>query len=592
MEIKTLGDLFHYNVSNYNKPDLLLYRGQDGSIYKISTNEFRERVLDFAAGLRGLGAKAETKVVMLSENRPEWHIADFACHLLGAVLVPLFPTLVPDQVEYIVNDSDGEFIVFSHEGQAAKIAAIRDRLKRVRHVIGMERHAVAKDDLLFDDVIKSGHDSDSEELLQRAKEQTVPEELATLIYTSGTTGTPKGVMLSHQNIVSNVLACTQVFDITSADRGLSFLPLSHSFERTVDYVYFYCGASIVYSKIEDVPRDMVEAQPTIMAAVPRFYEKVKAAAEQKAEEAGGVKKKLFDWAVRVGREKAEVDLQQRSPGLWLQLKHVLADRLVLSKIRARTGGRLRYFISGGAPLAEDVAWFFYAAGLKILEGYGLTETSPVVSVNPPERPKLGTVGRVLPGVEVKIAEDGEILVKGPNVMMGYYKLPEETREVLKDGWFHTGDIGTLDDENYLKITDRKKQLMVTSVGKKIAPQAIEQAVVSSRYIEQVMLIGEKRNFVSALIVPNFEAVRAYLGDAAKGSNEELIKNERVQNLIQQELDRLQKPFSNYEKIRKFVLLSEEFTIENDMLTPTMKVKRRVVEERYGPLIEALYSSGE
>ena len=592
MEIKTLGDLFHYNVSNYNKPDLLLYRGQDGSIYKISTNEFRERVLDFAAGLRSLGAKAETKVVMLSENRPEWHIADFACHLLGAVLVPLFPTLVPDQIEYIVNDSDGEFIVFSHEGQAEKIAAIRDRLKRVRHVIGMERHAVAKDDLLFDDVIKSGHDSDSEELLQRAKEQTNPEELATLIYTSGTTGTPKGVMLSHRNIVSNVLACAQVFDITSADRGLSFLPLSHSFERTVDYVYFYCGASIVYSKIEDVPRDMVEAQPTIMAAVPRFYEKVKAAAEQKAEEAGGVKKKLFDWAVRVGREKAEADLQQRAPGLWLQLRHVLADRLVLSKIRARTGGRLRYFISGGAPLSEDVAWFFYAAGLKILEGYGLTETSPVVSVNPPERPKLGTVGQVLPGVEVKIAEDGEILVKGPNVMMGYYKLPEETREVLKDGWFHTGDIGTLDDENYLKITDRKKQLMVTSVGKKIAPQAIEQAVVSSRYIEQVMLIGEKRNFVSALIVPNFEAVRAYLGDAAKGSNEELTKSEQVQNLIQQELDRLQKPFSNYEKIRKFVLLSEEFTIENDMLTPTMKVKRRVVEERYGPLIEALYSSGE
>ncbi len=588
MAIATLSELFTFVTTQYNKPDHLFYRGHDRNLYKLSTNEFRERVTDFALGLRELGVKPETKVILVSENRPEWHVVDFACHLLGAVVVPIFPTLIPEQVQYIAEDSDSEFIVVSTPNQAEKVASVRAKLKRVKQVIAMDPEVEEAQGTPFAEVLKTGREFDAGELLARARERANPDVIATLIYTSGTTGQPKGVMLSHRNLVSNFLACGQVFEITAEDRGLSFLPLSHAFERTVDYLYFYRGATIVYSRVEDVPQDLVETQPTIMAAVPRFYEKVKAAVESKAEEAGGLKKKLFNWAIRVGRKKAESELGLGARRPLDRMRFFLADRLVLSQIRARTGGRVRFFISGGAPLSPEVAWFFYAAGLKILEGYGLTETSPVVSVNPPERPKLGTVGKPLPGVEVGIAEDGEIMVRGPSVMMGYYKRPEETNEVLQNGWFYTGDIGERDDDGYLKITDRKKQLMVTSVGKKVAPQAIEKEVENSRFIEQVMLIGEKRNFVTALIVPDFQALRTYFNESNAVSNEELVQRENVKALIQQELDERQRHLSNYEKIRKFALLPEAFTVENGLLTPTMKVKRRLVEERYAQLIEDLY----
>lgn len=592
MHVETLSQLFEFNVTRYNKPNLMVYRGQDGNLYNISSNEFKERVLDFALGLRAIGIKPETKIVFLSENRPEWHIADFACHLIGAIVVPIFPTLIAEQVEYITNNSDSECVMFSNMVQAGKIEQIRERLRKVKHVIAMEKEAENEQVLMFDDILSMGRDEDDAGFFEKCSELAKPEVIATIIYTSGTTGVPKGVMLSHRNIISDVCACSEVIEIGPKDSGLSFLPLSHAFERTVDYLYFYRGTSIIYSQIDAVAATLMEAKPSIMAAVPRFYEKVKSAIEVKVEEEGGLKQVLFKWALKVGMKKAEFELGSGKVGILLKVRTFIADKLVLSKIRARTGGNVKYFISGGAPLSAPVGLFFYAAGLKILEGYGLSETSPVITVNPAERPKFGTVGKPLPGVSVKIAEDGEILIQGPMVMMGYYKLPKETEEVLSDGWFHTGDIGQLDEEGYLKITDRKKQLIVTSVGKKVAPQAIEREVEDSKFIEQVVLIGEKRNFISALIVPSFAALQAHASQTGISveSHTQLIGNAAITDLIEREVEERQKGLSDYEKIREFRLLPEEFSVENGLLTPTLKVKRKQVEEKYRDLIEEMYAN--
>ncbi len=588
MNLETLCQLFKFNVTTYNRPDLLIYRGHDGALYNISSNEFKDRVINFALGLKVLGVKPNTKVTLLSE----WHIVDFACHLLNAVVVPIFPTLIADQIEYIIQNSESEFVVLSTGSQANKIDQVRHQLKKVKHFLAVESSVNGEDIIDFGSVLEMGRGEDDSDFLDTAVMAAKPDVIATIIYTSGTTGPPKGVMLTHKNIVSNFLACSRVLKVNTSDRGLSFLPLSHAFERTVDYLYFYRGMSIVYSKMETVVQDLMEAKPTVMAAVPRFYEKVKARIEAKAQEEGGIKKKIFDWALTVGQKKTESFFAGQNGSFLLNLKYALANKLVLSKIKALTGGNVKFFISGGAPLSTEVAKFFYWIGLKILEGYGLTETSPVVSVNPPDKPKLGTVGKALPGVEVKIAEDGEIAIRGPNVMMGYYKMPEETEEVLRNGWFLTGDIGHLNEEGYLSITDRKKQLLVTSVGKKVAPQLIEKEVENSQYIDQVLLIGEKRKFISALIVPDFEVLKSYAQkhDINVNGNEELITNPAIIELFQKEIDERQKYFSDYEKIRKFRLLPKAFTIEDGYLTPTLKIKRRVVEQEYADLIEEMYVS--
>lgn len=590
MSVQTLSQLFNYNVTHFNRSDLLIYRGQDGAFHKISTNEFKDRVVSFALGLKELGVKSDTKVLLLAENRPEWHIVDFACHLLGAVLVPIFPTLIPDQIEFIANNSESRIVIVSNEMQLAKIQQIRAQLKRVKQVIVFNGTEATEDTLSFDQVLRSGSEFDGEEFLARSVNVVQADEIATLIYTSGTTGTPKGVMLSHKNIVSNFLACTHYLKLDESDVAVSFLPLSHAFERTVDYFYFYNGLSIVYSSNETVAQDLEVWRPTIMAAVPRFYEKVRARVLARAEAGSKIKKGLFDWAVDVGRQRVEAVLGRRDGKEPSQWQYRLAEKLVFSKIQARTGGRMKYFISGSAPLSSEVATFFFSVGFTVIEGYGLTETSPIVSFNPPDRPKIGSVGKVLPGIQVKIAGDGEILVKGANVMMGYYKMPAATDDVMKDGWLHTGDIGTFDEDDYLTITDRKKQLMVTSVGKKVAPQAIEKEVENSKYIDQVMLIGEKRNFISALIVPDFEALKSFA--ESRGMNgidaTQLVQHPDIVALIQSEINERQKHFSDYEKIRKFRLLPQALTIEAGQLTPTMKIKRRVVEEEYADLIEEMY----
>ncbi|MFQ5751053.1 MAG: AMP-dependent synthetase/ligase, partial [bacterium] len=365
MSLETLSQLFNFNVTQYNKPDLMIYRGHDGSIYKISTNEFKDRVINLALGLKELGVKPETKIILLSENRPEWHITDFACHLLSAVVVPIFPTLVAEQLEYIIQNSDSEFVVISNLVQANKIQPVRTNLKKIKNIIAMEEEAAKDDTIFFKKVLDLGSEQDDTAFFEDSIKLAKPDVIATIIYTSGTTGLPKGVMLSHQNIVSNFLACSKVIEINSSDRGLSFLPLSHAFGRTVDYLYFYKGLSIIYSNINNVAQDLQENKPTIMAAVPRFYEKVKSRIETKVEEEGGLKKRLFNWAVNVGRKKANLSLRGVSGGILLNVLFKIANNLVLSKIRLGTGGNIKYFISGGAPLSIEVAHFFYAIGLKI-----------------------------------------------------------------------------------------------------------------------------------------------------------------------------------------------------------------------------------
>ncbi len=593
MTIETLSQLFEFSTSKYNRPDLLNYRGKDGGFHKISSNEFRDRVIQLALGLKTIGVKQESKVLILSENRPSWHVVDFACHLLGAVVVPVFPTLVPEQIEYIVDHSGVEVLFASNQGQLDKILQIRNQLKKVKHIIVFDADAATKEIHSFDAILQAGRDQDETGFYEAALKLASPDDLATLIYTSGTTGQPKGVMLTHKNFMANVLDCAEALRLTSEDKALSFLPLSHAFERTVDYVYFYRGLSIAYSAgIDTLMDDLREAQPTIMANVPRFYEKVKSRIMAQAAEDGGLKKTIFDWAAVVGKDKADRDLDGRNGGLLLDLRYNIADRLVFRKIRARTGGRLRYFISGGAPLSAEVGRFFWAAGLTILEGYGLTETAPVISVNPYDRPKYGTVGKVLKSVEVKLAEDGEIMARGPNVMVGYYKMPEETQLVLEDGWFHTGDIGHFDDDGYLCITDRLKQLIVTSVGKKVAPQPVEKEVENSKYIEQALLVGEKRQFISALIVPDFDQLEQFAAERQLhySGHEELVRLKPVNDLIHDEIERLQRKFSDYEKIRKFKLLPKPFTIESGELTPTMKIRRKVVIDEYSDMVEAMYES--
>lgn len=594
MAIETLSQLFDYCVTHYDKPSLQIYRDDKNNYAAYSTQTFKQRVIQFALGLRSLGVQKSSKILVLSENCPEWHVVDFACHLLGTTIVPIFPTLVPEQIEYIVNNSESDFVVVSNRFQLAKIEKIRQKIKRVKKIILFKNIDLNRQEIvLFEQILQLGQRDFDPQFYDAAVQMAKPDDLATIIYTSGTTGVPKGVMLSHRNFIADMLGSCEILPISPADKGLSFLPLSHAFERTVDYAYFYKGVSIIYaSKIENVMEDLQRANPTVMASVPRFYEKVKAKVEAKVEETGGLKKRLFDWALSVGRTAGKRRLNDQSLGPALSIKMQVARRLVLSKIKAQLGGSIRYFVSGGAPLSAEVGEFFYAVGLPIVEGYGLTETSPVLSVNPPEKPKFGTVGKVLSCVQVKIADDGEILVKGPNVMLGYYKMPEETKEVMQDGWFHTGDIGYVDEDGYLVITDRKKQLIVTSVGKKVAPQHIEKKLEASKYIDQAVLIGEKRKFISALIVPDFEAIRAYADGKHIDytSNEDLIQKDEIIALFQQEIDRQQMHLANYQKVKKFTLLAKPFTVEDGQLTPTLKMKRKIILQEHADLIEKMYET--
>jgi long-chain acyl-CoA synthetase len=593
-DIRTLCDVFYHSVETFRKPDHLLHK-KDGVWEPISSLAFLTAVEELSMGLRSLGIDRGDRVAILSENRPEWAYADLATLCAGAVDAPIYSTLTPAQVLYILNDSGAKAVFVSTAAQMRKVQEVREKAPMLRHVIRMD-DAPVPDTLSLEEVRVRGREglaTDRGAVRKRA-DSVDPKDLATLIYTSGTTGDPKGVMLTHDNMVSNVHASVHLFaGLGTKDIALSFLPLCHVFERMGGhYVMLRHGVTMAYAEsIDLVPANLVEVKPTLLLSVPRLYEKMYARVNEKVAKDSAPKQAIFRWAMGVGAQGFEHRVARTSPGPWLKLRLAVADRLVFAKIKERVGGRIRLFVSGGAPLGRDLALFFGAAGLPILEGYGLTETSPVVAVNLPDRMKPGTVGQVIDGVEVKIAADGEILVRGPNVMKGYYKKPEATAEAIDDqGFFHTGDIGLVDAEGFLHITDRKKDILVTSGGKNIAPQPIENRLKSDRYFAEVVMIGNRRNFPAALVVPNFEMLEKWAKEKGLSfkDREDLLRRPEVVAFYEGRVGEILPDLAQFERIKKLSLLPKEFSIEAGELTPTMKVKRRVIEQKYKELIDRMY----
>jgi len=551
---------------------------------------------NFALGLASLGVKRGDKVAIIAESRPEWLYSDMAILGIGAVDVPLYPISTSETISIILSNSESLGVIVSNRLHLNKVLKIWKECKNLRFIIVMNETDVSgeKNVYTFNEVSGIGQNYKREnpnfffESLGLSKE----DDLCTIIYTSGTTGEPKGVMLTHKNIVSNVKSAHEVFDIDKNDVFLSFLPLCHIFERTTGYyTAFSSGAIIAYAEsIEKITQNMTEIKPTVMTVVPRLFERMYSKIIRNIESQSEAKQKIFNWAIEVGKEYAAIKRNSDIPSITISLKHKLADKLVLKKIRDITGGHLRFMVSGGAALPREHGLFFEAIGLLVLEGYGLTESSPVIAVNRPHNYKFGTVGKPAPGVEVKIAKDGEILAYGPNIMQGYYKNRKETEETIKDGWLHTGDIGVFDAEGFLIITDRKKHLFKTSGGKYVAPTPIENMFLGSKYIDQFILIGDRRMFLSALIVPDYEAVKEY-ADANRihySNVDELINMKQIYELLEKDLQQFQRKLASHEKVRKFAILDKPFSIEGGEMTPSLKLKRKVIEERYKELIEGMY----
>jgi long-chain acyl-CoA synthetase len=590
--VETLSQLFLNTVTSYPKPDILLSK-EKGSYVSISSEECRRRVKYIALGLRSLGCKAGDKIIILADNGPLWIMADFAILCLGAVTVPIYPSLVPEQIRYIIDDSDASIVLCSSPALWRKIEAVKKDLGKVSHFVFFPTDAPAGT-LALSDLMAAGRAMDEKNpgLFEKLAGAVKPGDLASIIYTSGTTGVPKGVMLTHGNFVSNIKTMVALVQFGHPDYVLSFLPLSHVLERMTTFSFLSKGCSIAYAEsVDTVAENLLEVRPQIMVSVPRLFEKLYAKVMDAVLLGSSLKKKIFFWAVRVGMESGRRSIQKRPVSGSLRLKKRLAHKLVFSKILEKTGGRIRFFVAGGAPLSKDIAEFFYAMGLVILEGYGLTETAPVLAVNTFEDVKFGTVGKPIPGLELTFAGDGEILVKGPNVMTGYYKKEAETREVFDvQGRFHTGDIGRLDEGGFLIITDRKKDLIVTAGGKNIAPQFIENLLKRSPYIANAVVVGGRRKFISALIVPNLEKMEEYakLNAIAYSGASELVGREGIKKFLQDEIDRITPNLAPYEKIKKIIVLDRDFEIEREELTPTLKIKRNKVEEKYKDLIDALY----
>ena len=590
----TLNQLFFTAVQKYDKPDALQVK-VNGAFQPISHRALAERVRRTALGLQALGMKEGDRVAILSENRPEWAIADYGCLTSALTDVAIYPNLPPDQIAYILRDSGSSAIFVSTAQQAEKVRAIRRQCPTLRVVIGFSAVRDGGVDLTMAELEAKGAAAETPASIaeyRRAAEAVRPDHLATLIYTSGTTGEPKGVMLTHDNIYSNVMSGAVQIPFAGDDSCLSFLPLSHIFERMAGhYLMMQTGTSIAYAEsIDTVPIDMQLVKPTLVLSVPRLYEKMYARVLENALSGGAIKKQIFFWARNVADRWATQKLAGGTPGSLLGMQYRLAQRLVFSKLKARTGSRLRYFVSGGAPLAAEINKFFYAAGLVILEGYGLTETSPVISVNTPDAFRIGTVGKAVPGVEIMIASDGEICTRGPHVMKGYYNKPEATAEAIDEqGWFHTGDIGQLED-GFLRITDRKKDIIATAGGKKIAPQPIENKVKTNKYVSQAVMIGDKRKFPVLLIVPNWESLEkwARYKNLIWTDRAQLLQMPTVRAKIEKEVAEELEGLARFEMPKKIGLLENDFSVERGELTPTLKVKRRVIDESYKSVIDSLY----
>lgn len=597
IRFSTIPEMFVNLTDRYGSETrpVMMYKNA-GQYRGISYPELRQQVERFTGGLASLGLTKGDRVAIIAENRPEWAISDQAIVALGGIDVPVYPTMTAKQNEFIFNDSGVKIAIVSNQFQLTKILKIRHEVRSLKKIIVMMDRLPAPDPdvLTFNQVMEMGQKyvERHSDFLDRARSNVKPSDLLTLIYTSGTTGNPKGVMLTHGNLVSNIISAAECVQIEPGDKLLSFLPLSHSFERMAGYyTALACGATIAYAEsVETVRENMMEVQPNVITTVPRLFERIHARVIKQVDASPPIKRRMFYWGVKVGREY-HLARKRGELTVGLKFRHALADRLVFSKLRARTGGKIKFFVSGGAALAREFGEFFEAVGLTILEGYGLTETSPVLTVNRLEHYKFGSVGQAIPGVEVRIDVDGEILVRGPNIMQGYWNNTQATDEVLdKEGWLHTGDIGVLDSDGYLYITDRKKHLFVSSGGKNIAPQPIENLFLASKYIEQFMLIGDRRMFLTALIVPDFDALKEYADsrNLKCTSNADLVKMKEVHDLIEQDIANIQKDLANYERVRRFSLLEKPFSIEEGELTPTQKVRRNVVEQRYAHIIERMY----
>ncbi len=597
----TIPELYKYLTEDFGpkKGGYAIQRKVDNVYKGISYQEIKEETDAFAFGLAELGLKKDDCVSLISENRPEWVYADFAMQLLGIINVPLYPSLTSDSIEYILNDSESKAIIVSTGFQLNKVQKIQKNCKNLKYIIILNDHddvTTTENLFTFKQIQEKGKSlqNSNPDLIKKFSAGIKEDDVCTIIYTSGTTGEPKGVILTHQNIISNVNGVLDVFPITKDDVFLSFLPLCHIFERMGGYyTAFAAGCTVFYAEsIEKVATNLVEAKPTLMTSVPRLFERIQSRIIKNVESQSVTKQKIFYWALEVGRKFVDAQKKGSVPAA-LAVKHKIANKLVFHKLREKTGGRLRFFISGGAALSKELGEFFESVGIKIIEGYGLTESSPVITANRFDDYKFGTVGKPLPGVEVKIASDGEILARGPNIMKGYYRKKKETEETIINGWLHTGDIGTFDSDGFLMITDRKKHLFKTSAGKYIAPSHIENIFLSSKFIDQFVLIGDKRMFLSALIVPDYEALKEY-ADAHKipySNEKDLTENNQIYKLIEDDMAKLQKKLANYERVRKFALLDKPFTIETGEITPSLKIKRKVVEEKYNYLIEQMYFGG-
>ncbi len=598
---RSLYDMFLATVKR--QPQHVALRAKQNSpTYNVSFTyqELADMVRQVAAALVDAGVAPGDRIAIASANRPEWVMMDLGAFGAGAADVPLYPTLTGDQMAYILNDSGARFLAVSNEAMLKKLLDVEDKIPNVGHVVCFDASTSRPKRMRFwtwDELLSHGREQLKQHADELDKRQTEvqPDALASIVYTSGTTGEPKGAMLRHRNFLSNAVTAANIIDLTPEDVQLSFLPLCHVFERIIYYVMLYTGCSIAYAEsIDAVPQNLLEVRPSLVPSVPSLFEKTYARIMEGVEQQPRTMRRIFNAGLSLGRRYQQLKAEGKPVPPLMELEYRLAKKVAFKRIYARTGGNIKYFVSGGAPLRKDIGEFFLAVGLKIIEGYGLTETSPVITFNPPEKLKFGTVGKPIDGVECKIADDGEIIARGPNIMQGYFNKPEATREAIDgEGWFHTGDIGMFDSEGYLVITDRKKELLVLSNGKKVAPQPIENSLKASNYIEQAMILGDNRQFVGALLVPAFDAVKRWAaaeGGVTLGEPSTWDQNDKVRQLLTAEVEKVNKGLAQYEKVKQFAILDREFSQDKNELTPTLKFKRKIILEHYKDTVERIYSA--
>ncbi len=594
--IKTIPELFRQAITKRNAGPVNYLGAKVNGVYKyITYNEAQQRIHQFACALIDLGLQPGDRAALISTNRPEWPITDLGIIHAGCIHAPLYPTISEEAIEYILKDSGSRLVVCSTDKHLRAIVSVEKDLPGLEHIVSMapiEGVTSTKKLWAWDAFLAHGKECLAKHSPEMEKRIAAidPTDVCSLVYTSGTTGEPKGAMLMHGNFVSNCVAVIPVLNCGPGDVELSFLPLSHVFERTAYYALTGSGCTICYAEsIDTVAQNMNEVHPSIVPSVPRLFEKIHGRVLDGVKEGSALKQALFHKAMAIGKKYHEAKMKGNVPG-WLTLAYQAAFKVVLKKLHARTGGKIKMFCSGGAPLRRDVGEFFLNAGFRLVEGYGLTETSPIITINPPDRPKMGTVGKVIPGVECKIAADGEIITRGPHVMRGYFNKPQATKDAInEEGWFHTGDIGQFDEDGYLAITDRKKDLLVMSNGKNVAPQPIEQAIKSSPYIEMAVVLGDNKKFVAALVVPTYTALASWAQENGVANDpKSLAASSKLNEFLTQECQKLCADFSAYEQVKKIAVLEHELSQENGEMTPTLKVKRKVVNQRYADKIHEIY----